>query len=264
MPLPRLQLFEFNDTPGVPQVLREALVESLSGALERGRVLDGLAEPFAAFLERTGATQVLDLCSGAGAPAALLARALRRAGRRPPRFLLTDLQPRPEAWRRLRDADPECIDFVEQPVDATAIPPALAEGRARCIVNGLHHLPPPLAQGVLRAACEGSPGIFVSEGFERNPLRFLPISVSGLPAMIMNPWTAPRRRLAKALLLPVSLAIAGWDGAVSTLRVYTEQELRAMAGAGADAFEWAYGTWPFGLGGRAYWFAGTRRGPRGG
>jgi hypothetical protein len=259
MALPRLHLFEFNDTAWAPVAVREALIEALSHALDHGHMLQGLALPFAQFLDRTGATEVLDLCAGAGGPAAVLARELRAAGRRPPRFLETDLQPHPETWAQLKAADPEAIDFVPGSVDATAVPPELARGRVRLVINGLHHLRPPLAQAVLRAACADSPGVFVAEGFERNPLRFLPIAPRGIVGLAGVPLRSPRRRLAKALLLPLSLVAAAWDGVVSTLRVYTEAELRAMVEPAGDAFEWSYGTWDFGLGGRSYWFAGVRR-----
>lgn len=259
MPLPRLQLFELNDSAWVPLALRESLIESLSRALDWGRMLRGLAAPFDAFLAATGADEVLDLCSGAGGPAVVLARELRRAGKKPPRFLLTDLQPHPERWEALRRNDPEAIDFVAAPVDATAIPAGLGEGAARLVVNALHHLPPPLAAAVLRGACEHGSGIFVAEGFERSPLHFFPIAPMGLVAMLANVALAPRRRLAKALLLPLSILAAPWDGLVSTLRVYSEAELRAMVAPLGDQFIWSYGTYRFPLGGRGYWFAGVRR-----
>jgi hypothetical protein len=259
MALPRLQLFEFNDLPRAPPALRESLVEALSRALSWGRMLRGLERPFSSFLERTGATEVLDLCAGAGGPATILAAELRRSGRRPPRFLLTDLHPHARVWQRLQDQDPEAIGFVTESVDATAIPPELGAGRARMIVNALHHLPPGLAAEVLRGACASGPGVFVAEGFERNPLRFFPIAPMGIVAMLVNPLLSPRRRLAKLLLLPVSLAVAPWDGLVSTMRVYSEKELREMVAPLGEQFEWRYGTFRFPLGGRGYWFAGVRR-----
>ena len=256
---PRLQLFEFNDQTWAPAALRDSLIESLSRALDWGRMLRGLTAPFAEFLDRTGSSEVLDLCSGAGGPVRVLASELRRAGRKPPRFLLTDLHPHPERWEELRKLDQEAIGFITEPVDATSIPAALGAGRARLIVNALHHLPPALAGELLRAACKDGPGIFVAEGFERNPLRFFPIAPMGIVSMLVNPWLSPRGRLAKLLLLPLSMLAAPWDGLVSTLRVYTEGELREMVRPLGDAFEWSYGTYPFPLGGRGSWFRGVRR-----
>ena len=57
-------------------------------------MLRGLVGPFQRFLERSGAHEVLDLCAGAGGPARILAEEIARAGRAPPRFILTDLYPR--------------------------------------------------------------------------------------------------------------------------------------------------------------------------
>jgi len=183
-----------------------------------------------------------------------LIREILRAGGRPPRFILTDLHPRVEAWTQLRNEYPDIVDFVPTPVDATRIEPSIAAGRARCIVNTLHHLPPALAQSVLRDAAQGSLGVFVSEGFERNPLRYLSFAPAGIPALMATPLLTPRHRLAKALITwasPIALAVSIWDGTVSTLRVYTEQELREMVEPFGESFEWAYGTYdyvPFGRG----------------
>lgn len=258
MSLPRLQLFEFNDSPWVPVAMRESLVEALSHTLVWARVLRGLAAPFAAFIEQTGAREVLDLCAGAGGPAAILVRELRRSGRTPPHFLLTDLLPHPEVWDALRRADPDAIGFVPASVDATAIPRDLGAGRARTIINALHHLPPALAGSVLRGACRESSGVFVAEVFGRNPLRFPTIAVPGIAALAVTPFVSPRRRLAKALLLPVTFIAAAWDVFVSTLRMYTETELREMVAPVGEAFRWSYGTYSFPLGGRGYWFSGVR------
>ena len=258
MPLPRLQLFEFNDAPWAPPTLREAVVETLSRGLTWGRILRGLAGPFSTFLDRTGATEVLDLCAGAGGPATILAAELRRAGRKPPRFLLTDLHPHPETWEALQARDPEAIGFVPESVDATAIPPSLAAGRVHMIVNALHHLPPELAGAVLRGACAEGPGVFVAEVFERNPLRFFPMAPTLFAAGAANPWLAHRSRWIKLLLLPILMFVGPWDGLVSTMRVYTEEELRSMVAPLGDAFEWSYGTYPFPFGGKGAWFAGIR------
>jgi hypothetical protein len=261
--LPRAHLFEFNDSAWVPLALRETIVEALSRTLVWGRVLEGLVAPFERFLEETGAREVLDLCSGAGGPAAILAEEIARAGGTPPRFLLTDLHPHAAAWKALKDARPSCIDYVEEPVDATRIPAGLGEGRARVIINALHHFPEGLAGAILRGACADSPGVFVVEGFERNPLRFAAFARAGVPALYANPLLSPRRKLAKAMITwatPIALAASAWDGFVSTLRVYTEADLREMVAPLGDAFRWTYGTYDFSPGGRGYYFAGVKAG----
>lgn len=262
MKLPRLQLFEFNDLPWVPASVRDTIVESLSRTLEWGRILDGLVPTFERFLDEAGTRELLDLGSGAGGPARILASSFARAGKRPPHFLLTDLHPRPGVWAELAREQPGVVDFVEAPVDATNIDPTLAEGRARTIINVLHHLPPELARGVFADAVRHGRGIFVAEGFERRPEMFVNFGAAGIPALALNPLLSKKDRLEKAALTwltPAAISIAIWDGLVSTLRVYDEAELRAMVAPLGDHFRWEYGTYPYPPLGRGYYFYGVPR-----
>jgi hypothetical protein len=262
MDLPRLQLFEFNDSPWAPAPLRDTVIESLSRTLAWGRILEGLVAPFEDFIAAAGAREVLDIASGAGGPARILVDEIVRAGRTPPRFVLTDLRPQPEAWAAAQAAFPEVIAFEPSPVDATRIPEALARGRARVIINALHHLPPGLAAQILEDAVRSRSAIFVAEGFERGPLGFAPFAPAGLGALALNPLLSPRDRLAKALLTwasPIALAVSIWDGVVSTMRVYSRAELEAMVAPFGDGFVWTYGNYAFPFGGRGYYFHGVPR-----
>lgn len=260
MRLPRVQAFEFNDQAWAPAVLRDTIVEALSRTLVWGKILDGLALPLSQFLERAKTDEILDIGSGAGAPAAILARAMRSAGRST-RFTLTDLFPRVAVWTDLAAEQPDALDFVSAPVDATAIDSELSRGKARTIINVLHHLPPPLAESVLRDAVQQRAPIFVAEGFERDPRRFLPFAPFGLPALALSPILSSDRRAARALLAwatPIALLCSVWDGFVSTLRVYTERELRTMVGADAS-YDWQYGHYTWAPFGRGYYFYGLPR-----
>jgi hypothetical protein len=256
----RLHLFELNDSGFAPEALRDTIIESLSTALDWGRVLEGLVLPFREFLDRTGAREVLDIAAGAGGPARILARELARAGGRLPRFLLTDLQPKVDAWKRLAAELPGTIDWVAEPVDATRLSPELGKGRACTIINALHHFRPELASSILRGVAEGSDGVFIAEGFERRPLGFASFAPAGLPALLVNPFANRRHFVQKALFTyatPIALASAIWDGLVSTMRVYTEAELREMV-APIAGYEWTYGTYDFPMKGRGYFFHGVR------
>ncbi len=264
MNLPRIQAFEFNDTESVPAFVRETIVESLTLTLRWGHVLSGLVAPFQRFLAASGAREVLDLCAGAAGPATILAKEMRRAGTTPPRFLLTDLFPQPEVWEQARTEHPADIDFVAEPVDATRIPEALGRGRARTIINAFHHFPPPIAQALLADAVRGSEGVFISEAFDRNPLRFLTIVPAGVFALAANPLFAKRHRLAKAAftwLTPLAAPISAWDGVVSTLRVYSEADLFAMVAPLGDSFEWEAGNYNFAPFGKGTYFFGVPKRP---
>jgi len=262
MPLPRVHLFEFNDSAWAPRALRDTIIESLSRTLSWGHLLAGLVAPFEEFVARAGVDEVLDVCAGAAGPACILVDEIRRAQRRPPRFVLTDLNPQVEAWQAARAQFPGEIRFVAEPVDATAIPRELAGGRARVIINSFHHFSPALAQSILRDAIDGSAGIFIAEPFERNPLRFGSFIPFGLAALAVNPFLSGRDRLKKALLTfasPAVAAVALWDGVISTLRVYNRAELEAMVAPLGDRFAWTFGYHRFSPGGRGYYFYGVPR-----
>ncbi|MBI5546850.1 MAG: class I SAM-dependent methyltransferase [Deltaproteobacteria bacterium] len=255
-PLPRLQLFELNDSAWAPRPLRDMLIETLGRMLAWGHILDGLTEPFERFLEEAGTREVLDLGSGSGEPACILARALLRAGRQPPHVVLSDLHPRHDLWESAHRGLPEAIDFVPTPVDATRIPAELARDRACTLINVLHHFPPERAGAVLRdAACRGR-GLFVAESFERAPWRFASFALPGLAALAASPFLTRRERLAKAtisLLTPLGLAASVWDGLVSTLRVHEIDDLEQMT-RGLEGFRFASGFWRHGPFGRGFWF----------
>ncbi len=258
----RRQLFEFNDLSWMPRSVRDTVVESLSRTLSWGRLLDNLVAPFEAFLEAAGTTEVLEIGSGAGGPATILAREIARKGKTPPRFTLTDLHPRAEAWELARAEMPGTIAFEAAPVDATHVPAELGDGRARSIINVLHHFPRELATSVLHDAVRGSRGVFVAEGFERNPLMFANFAIAGLPALLMNPILSPRDNLAKAALTwltPAALAISMWDGLVSTLRVWSEADLREMVAPFGGDWDWKYGTYEYPPFGKGYYFQGLPR-----
>lgn len=262
MQLPRVQAFELNDSAGTPKFIRDTVIESLSRTLRWGRMLRPLVGPFQRFLAGSGATEVIDLCAGAAGPASILASEMREGGGVSPRFLLTDLYPQLDAWEAARAEMPESIDFVAESVDATRIPEALAKGRARTIINAFHHFPPEIARALLADAVRGSEGIFVSESFDRNPLRFLPFAPAGLPALLATPILTRRDRLAKAAftwLTPGALAVSAWDGIVSTLRVYSEAELFEMVAPLGDSFRWEYGTYRFAPFGKGTYFFGVPR-----
>jgi SAM-dependent methyltransferase len=254
----RRQLFEFNDHERTPAALRDTIVESLSRMLEQHRMLDGLAPVLDDFLERAGTRSILDLGSGAAGPARILCAEMARLGMAAPSFLLTDLYPRREAWAEAKARFPGGIDFVPEPVDATKIPAALSMGRARVVINAFHHFPPALGEAILADAVRSRAPFLLAESFERDPLGFLPFVVAGPSVLLTAPLWSTQGRLEKALytwLVPVALLAGLWDGLVSTLRVYSESELRAMV-ASAEAYRFEYGTFPVAPFGKGCYFLG--------
>jgi len=257
--LPRAHLFEFNDRDWVPESLRDTIIETLSRSLRWGSFLRPLVPVIDRFLSAAGTREVLDLCAGAAGPALILSDEAERLGLSPPRFLITDLFPRVQIWTQAKRRRPHSIDFIPEPVDATRIPAFLSEGRARVIVNAFHHFQPDLARAILRNAVDSRAPIFISECFERDPRGALPLIPIGIPSLLATPLLSPRNRLAKAAwtwLTPIGLAAGSWDAIVSTLRIYSERELRDLVAPFGQGYEWTYGTYDYPFGGRGCYFQG--------
>ncbi|MEK6623630.1 MAG: hypothetical protein AABY86_01595, partial [Bdellovibrionota bacterium] len=227
--------------------------------LEWGRMMQNLVPVFERFLHATGAHEVLDLGSGAGGPAKIFAHEIQRAGRTPPCFILTDLHPRIATWESLRSQLPGVVNFEPTSVDATNVPPALSSGRVRTIINAFHHMPPSLATAILEDAVRGGQGIFISEPFERNPLQFFNMAPVGFLALLSTPLLTRTDAIAKALYAwttPLAMALSTWDGLVSAMRMYSEQDLRAMVAPFGSHWHWEYGRYAYPPFGHGYYFSG--------
>ena len=57
-------------------------------------------------------------------------------------------------------------------------------------------------------------------------------------------------------IVAVAFLAGTWDGLVSTMRIYTEDDIRAMVAPFGSHWRWEFGTYDFPLGGRGVWFRG--------
>lgn len=238
--MPRVHLLELEDQPWFPAILRDggtaflAFAERMSG---HGR---GMAEPLVRALEATGATHLVDLCSGGGGPAAVMVDELARRGHEVT-VTLTDLYPNPEAFAWSAALAPGRVTGLPSPVDARAVPRELVG--LRTIFNAFHHFRPDDARRVLQNAVDAGQPVAVFEVVSREAPMLLGLLGAPITATLSFPlWRPFRWAWLPFILLPVLQLFILWDGLVSWLRIYSEPELRALA-ASLDAPGW---TWDIG------------------
>ena len=239
----RLHLFEFEDQQWCPAVLRNAITGYLRLAVAVTQQVRPVVPALAEFLRRTGETSILDLCSGSGGIARQLARGLSRRGLRT-RIVLSDLYPDTASFREIADDSDGMIEFRSAPLDATAVPAEL-DG-VRTIFNAFHHFPPDDARRVLAAAAGTGRPIAVVEFIERGIVPLSGIFFSPILVLFLAPFLKPLRWQALFFIyvVPVVPLMIFWDGLVSWLRVYSLDELRAMAASVAvPGYEWEAGHW---------------------
>ena len=109
----RLHLFEFNDQPWLPSSIRNALTAYLYVAYRSTPFGALFATQVAALMKETGSNKIVDLCSGAGGPVAIVEAELRKAGATP-QTTMTDLFPNKDTAGG--------IPYWPEPVDARHVP----------------------------------------------------------------------------------------------------------------------------------------------
>ena len=240
----RFHLLEIEDQAWCPAGVRDAGTDYLRFAARMNRVYDGAIPLLARALRRTGATRVLDLCSGSAGPWLDLREALERDGS-PVRVVLTDFHPNVGAFEFAREASGGAIDFVAEPVDATNVPAEL-EG-FRTLFGSFHHFRPEQARSILSDAAAKGRGIAVFEASERSPVAVTAMFLMPAIVAFVTPFIRPFRwsRLLWTYVVPAVPFMVFWDGVVSCLRTYTPEELRELAaGLGGPGYVWEAGRAP--------------------
>ncbi|WP_426059695.1 class I SAM-dependent methyltransferase [Hymenobacter sp. B1770] len=240
----RLRLFEFEDLPWFPTVIRAGLMDYLRFMISALGIYRPIAPLLAEGLRCTGQTHLLELGAGAGGGTETVWRALQAEGLRDTTITLTDLYPQPDAWADIAQRTAGAIGYEPASVNALSVPAQLRGFRT--IFSAFHHFPPAAAQAMLHDAVRAGTGIGVFEGAGKH-WRELLLAWTVLPVaqLLLTPFFRPFRlsRLFFTYLVPVIPLCTIWDGSVSLLRMYSPDELLALAHAAdpAGLFVWQAG-----------------------
>jgi len=182
------------------------------------------------------------MCSGSGKHVAILLDALIERGEKLPCFLISDLFPVIHEMEKVAEQYPENVQAIHAPIDALNVPDSYPHS-ARVVISAFHHFTPDAAKNILRNSAEKGKPIFVLEPMTRNFRSFLKLASFYLLAMLINPFLSRKDRLLKAVftyLIPLIPFMGLWDGVVSTMRVYTEEELMALTSTIDAKYQWRF------------------------
>ena len=239
----RFHLFEVEDSPLLPSLLRDMMTEYLHWVMHVSGPYDPAAARIASLLRATGTTRVVDLMSGGAGPWPRLVPLVTAALGVAPQVTLTDLHPNVGAFARAERASGGALSGHRDPVDATAVPPAL--GGLRTIFTGLHHLAPDQVRALMRDAVAQRQPFAAYELTQRSVPGVLLMLSSVFLVLVSAPFIKPFRleRLVLTWLVPILPLCIVWDGVVSALRTYTRDELLAFAAeVASDGYAWEAGT----------------------
>jgi hypothetical protein len=224
----RLHLIEIHEQDWCPRTVRNAETDYLQFTIAATKPYAAMVPILATALQRTGAQQVLDLCSGAAGPWLWLHPVLAERGVNVS-VCLTDKYPNREAFDCSSRPTDQAITYHPQPVDAKRVPGDLPGFRT--MFTAFHHFRPEPACAVLADAVRQRQGIAVFEATQRSALALV-LTALLVPLMVlfMTPFFRPFRwpRLLWTYLIPLLPIVTLFDGLVSCLRTYSVQELHDL------------------------------------
>lgn len=243
----RLHLFEFEDFPWFPALLRTYLTRYLLTVhrlLHSSTHITGLLRKL---LAKTDTRHIIDLCSGSGGPMIDVVKELR--GEFPKlKLTLSDLYPDLQTANKFNGENDGLTHYYEQPVDATQVPSDLAG--IRTLVCSFHHLDPASARQVLLHAVQNNQPILIYEISDNSFPKWLwwlafPINIITVLLLTLAVRPLHIGHLVFTYLIPILPLIIAWDGAVSNARTYTLQDLDTLlSDIPQHGYHWDKGTIP--------------------
>jgi len=247
----RVHVFEFEDFSWFPSGLRTCMTHNLVILARLLGVGHALGQLLAEALEKTRASQIVDLGSGSGGVLPEILGEIRLlAGRDELSLLLSDRFPNPDALRHFNAQPSKGICYCEEPVDATLL--GTAPDGLKTMVNSFHHLRPREARAMLASAVEHRQPILIYELGGHQVLPFwvwllgLPIALPlvFLSALVISSLVRPvtARQLLFTYLVPLIPLFYAWDGQASMARIYRDEDLDALLlGLEDPGYSWEKG-----------------------
>ena len=237
----RLHLIEIEDQNWCPKAIRNGITDILRFNLNTGKIYHPIIPLFKQTLEKTGCSQVIDLCSGGGGPWPSLLNALDDNQQLHVHF--TDKYPNTETLQNVKQRFNERVTVHSDSHDATNL--SLELKGLRTLFTSFHHFTPDGARSILQDAVTKNQAIAIFEFTHRSPLAIFLMLFAFVAVFFVAPFARPFRwsRLLFTYLIPLLPLIGTFDGIVSCLRTYKPDELRDMVASleGNDGYHWEIG-----------------------
>jgi hypothetical protein len=233
-------LIEIHDHPSFPPILRDLFTDALQSLWSFSNSYGAIVPRLRSILDQRGSHQILDLCSGAGGPLPTLAPRLQSAADPALHICLTDKYPNQQAFQRA--ALNSTFSYESHSVDAAHVSPDLPG--LRTIFSSFHHFGPLEARNILADAFHQHRAIAIFEIANPAPMTMLITCSLPFLTMFLSLRARPFRwsRLLFTFLIPIIPIALLFDGLVSCLRAYSQQELHTLVeGLSTPTYQWQIG-----------------------
>jgi len=224
----RIHLFELEDQSWFPSFIRSYMTDYLHFAWGFFKLGEPLVPIFKKSIEMTDSREVVDLCSGGGGPILFLQNELRN-NKEDLSFTLTDFYPNSNAFSSAESISKGRVKGVLNKVDARNVDEEMKG--LRTLFSSFHHFRPEDAKEILKDASSKHRPILIAEYTERSISCMSKITLSTLFLIFLfTPFIKNLSfgRLIFTYVIPIVPLCLFWDGIVSCLRTYSEDELREL------------------------------------
>ncbi len=259
---------ECNDSPHCPQFIRESILEVLGQSIRDAGVYEKLAPRFIEFCAEAQVKDVLELGAGSGESTAVFLDAIRQTNQSPPHVYISDLFPMVEVMARTCKRFPGVLTPITEPVDIGDLGDVVSHDM-HMVLSAFHHLDTGVARVFLQKVQEQKSAVFIAEPFTNSLRAFVPLFLHGFTGLARNGVFSSRMRLVKfffTFLIPLIPMCLLWDGLISMIRMYSEEEFMAVVASLPDSgqsYLWQYEEVEVPLGGTASVFTGRPVGTTG-
>jgi hypothetical protein len=254
----RYHLLEFEDLEKFPVKVRNGITDYLRFFISLLRLYSPVAGLLKDYMEKSGKTEILDLCSGGGGATMQIIDELDRITGKKHKVIQSDKFPNLESLKYVKNKTAGRIDFCETPVDAMSVPKELTGFRT--IFSSFHHFEKSAAIKVLQNAADSNAPIGIFDAAERKWFYIFGVLLSTpLFTFTCSLFFKPFKwsRVFYTYIIPLIPLFALSDGIVSMLRIYNPKELIELTkNVKSNNYIWKSGTLKNKLGTRVTYLIG--------
>lgn len=243
----RIHLFEFEDFSWFPTSWRTGMTNLIVVLQKMMGIPKVLSDLLHNIRERHPFSEIVDTGSGSGGALIDAVKVYNNEYSGDPLSLtLTDLNPNPSFVERINSLNNPNLKYLPEPVDARHL--GQTPKGLKTMMNSFHHMTPEVAKNILKSAVESRQPLLIYEMAENKvPLiiwwLLLPLSLVILMIMtwFMTPFVKPLtfKQLLFTYLIPIIPLAYAWDGQVSSVRMYTFEDIEVLLqDLRADDYEW--------------------------
>lgn len=223
----RFHLFEFGDLIWFPHIFRRFTTDFLEFGANKFDVYKPIIPIVKKGIGYTKDHKILDIASGSGGGLLKLAEHLKTEYPTL-KIQLSDYYPNKVSLARTKQKGSGIFDYIEFSIDARDVP-SYMEG-FRTMFLSFHHFKPMDAKLILQNAIDANQPIGIFEAQQRNIKSLIPMLLSPISLLLLTPFIRPFSllRVLFTYLVPILPLVVLWDGVVSVLRTYNEDELNQM------------------------------------